>query len=106
MVSERMLEDLIRLKRIGGAEKALRKIAEQLISEGHQRDTAWQEKLAQLTTPLLVLWGDDDRIIPPAHGDLVGAVRIAGAGHMPQLERPAEVSRLILAQLARVETAI
>ena len=54
--------------------------------------------------PVTVVWGRADRIIPAAQADSVtGAVRhlIDGAGHMPQMERPAEVQAAIEETIAR-----
>jgi len=61
------------------------------------------EALPWVQAPTLVLWGDDDRWIPPAQADLFVAA-IAGArkvvipacGHVPQEEKPGEVARLVL----------
>ena len=54
--------------------------------------------------PVTVVWGRADRIIPAAQAESVtGAVRhlIDGAGHMPQMERPAEVQAAIEETIAR-----
>jgi len=64
---------------------------------------AWQPRLYnphlakwlhRIGAPTLVLWGDDDRIIPPGYGpafrDLIPGARletIANCGHLPQIER-------------------
>ena len=63
-------------------------------------------RLAQLDVPLAFLWGDRDRVFPisilPGLRALVPDARaevIAGAGHVPQIDRPADfvaaVERLI-----------
>jgi pimeloyl-ACP methyl ester carboxylesterase len=51
----------------------------------------------EITVPTLIIWGRADRIIPPAsgerlHNDIPGSrlLVIAGCGHLPQEERPAE----------------
>ena len=57
---------------------------------------------ATLRVPTLILWGQNDRLVPPAHGTALQR-RIAGAqlyvvddcGHCPQLERPAEFSAAV-----------
>ena len=50
--------------------------------------------LHRIAVPTLILWGDDDKIIPPGYGpafrDLIPASRleaIANCGHLPQIER-------------------
>ena len=67
------------------------------------RATLVAEALPRIQAPTLVLWGDDDRWIPIAHADrfvavIPGArkVVIPSCGHVPQEERPEEVSRLLL----------
>ena len=51
-----------------------------------------------------MVWGRADRIIPAAQAEAVtGADRhlIDGAGHMPHMERPAEVQAAIEEAIAR-----
>jgi pyruvate dehydrogenase E2 component (dihydrolipoamide acetyltransferase) len=51
-----------------------------------------------------VVWGAADRVIPATQAESVtGAVRrvIDGAGHMPHIERPAEVQAAIEKTVAR-----
>jgi len=57
--------------------------------------------LGGVQTPTLVLWGDDDRIVPISAGQAyVKALRnatmttIAGCGHFAEMEKPAEVAKL------------
>jgi pyruvate dehydrogenase E2 component (dihydrolipoamide acetyltransferase) len=102
-VSERMLEDLLRMKRVGGVQRALRQIADHLFPAGRQHVPGLREGYLGLAMPRLLLWGDQDQIIAPAQGDALGAVRIRAAGHMPQIERASEINRLILAHLAASE---
>jgi pimeloyl-ACP methyl ester carboxylesterase len=66
---------------------------------GHgMADPALPGRLPQIRVPALAVWGAADRMIPPAHGrayaDAIpgGEFRlIADAGHLPQLEAPAEL---------------
>jgi pimeloyl-ACP methyl ester carboxylesterase len=67
-----------------------------------------RETLARVTQPVLVVWGERDRVFPAAHADRVqellpGAeVRIvAGAGHVPQVEDPAAFAAILREFLAR-----
>jgi pimeloyl-ACP methyl ester carboxylesterase len=53
--------------------------------------------LHRISAPTLLLWGDDDKVIPPPYGpafkDLIPGSRlevIAKCGHLPQIERTAE----------------
>ncbi|XTP33026.1 alpha/beta fold hydrolase [Mycobacterium sp. TJFP1] len=52
--------------------------------------------------PLLVIWGDEDRIIPVEHGYALNEARpgcrleiLAGVGHFPHVEKPTEVVDLL-----------
>jgi pimeloyl-ACP methyl ester carboxylesterase len=66
---------------------------------GHEMaDPALAGRLAQIRIPALAVWGAADRMIPPAHGQAYadaipgGEFRlIPQAGHLPQLEAPAEL---------------
>ena len=57
----------------------------------------------------LILWGDDDKVIPPGYGpafrDLIPGSRlevIADCGHLPQVERMEEWAGKITAFTAEV----
>jgi pimeloyl-ACP methyl ester carboxylesterase len=74
----------------------------------------WRDALVPLVAgtglPVLVLWGDRDRILPPAGLDAArrafpGAQShvFAGTGHMAQIERPDEFATLVSGFLERVE---
>lgn len=58
--------------------------------------------LGGIRTPALVVWGDDDRIVPISAGQAyTRALRnatmttIAGAGHFVDMEKPAELAKLV-----------
>jgi pimeloyl-ACP methyl ester carboxylesterase len=60
------------------------------------RMPAWRERLQQLATPTLLIWGEHDAVVPRARGEAMAAALpnaelriIAGSGHLPQQERPA-----------------
>lgn len=95
LVTRRVVEDMLRLKRIDGISKAMATIAARQFPGGKQR-------LEPVPTgiPMLVIWGDDDRIIPISHADRVpGAERriVARAGHVVHAEAHAEVNQAIAA---------
>lgn len=67
----------------------------------------WEEGLAkrlgEIRHPTLVLWGAEDRVFPPQvgkelHATIQGStfMLIAGAGHIPQWERPEVVNPILL----------
>jgi pimeloyl-ACP methyl ester carboxylesterase len=60
------------------------------VQRGYQSDVA---RLAQINTPTLILWGAQDRLIPPSHGErferaIAGSKRVVFAqlGHVPHEE--------------------
>ncbi|MGH2457517.1 MAG: alpha/beta fold hydrolase [Chloroflexota bacterium] len=64
------------------------------------------ERLAGLNVPTLLVWGRNDWIIPPSHGEaarrLIPNARLAvidRCGHCPQLEQPEEFNRIASAFL-------
>jgi pimeloyl-ACP methyl ester carboxylesterase len=67
-----------------------------LAGDPYMHDPDLLGRLGQVKIPVLVLWGDSDRIFTPAYGRaLAGAFPdaqftiIADAGHLPHLEQPA-----------------
>jgi len=58
--------------------------------------------LGGVRTPALVIWGDDDRIVPISAGKAyVAALKnatmttVAECGHFAEMEKPAEVAKLV-----------
>jgi pimeloyl-ACP methyl ester carboxylesterase len=65
-------------------------------------DPGLRQWLHRVRVPSLVVWGDGDGIVAPDYGEKLGRalpdarfVRVARAGHYPQIERPDEVAALI-----------
>ena len=66
------------------------------------QDPALRARLAGVTTPVLVLWGESDGIASPHYGAAYANAFANGvfelipkAGHLPQIEQPARVSASI-----------
>ena len=75
-------------------------------------DPKLRERLYRVTAPTLVVWGDDDQLVPLAHGkayargiDGAKLVTIAACGHAPPLECPEETARVVLEFLSSASTA-
>jgi pimeloyl-ACP methyl ester carboxylesterase len=73
-----------------------------VLDAGGQRVSALDRLYLAERMPVLIVWGEDDRIIPIDHGRSAQTaipdsrlVEIPGAGHWPQLDRP----RLVCAEL-------
>jgi len=65
-------------------------------------DPKLERRLAYVACPTLVIWGENDRVIPQVYADawhkMIGGsrlVKLAGTGHMPMLEKHAEWTREI-----------
>jgi len=104
LVSRDMAEDLLKYKRLDGVGAALSTIAAANFADGRQKEIL-RGRLAELgNIPVQVIWGAEDEIIPAHQAEgLPAGIRthvLAGAGHMPQMEKAAEVNRLILELVA------
>jgi pyruvate dehydrogenase E2 component (dihydrolipoamide acetyltransferase) len=104
LVSNAMVEDVLKFKRLDGALDALRAIAGHIAQEGRQ-PVDLRDKLASLAIPVSIVWGERDQILPARHADAfaetVSVVRLADAGHLPHMEKSAEVNAAIKRQITR-----
>ena len=70
-------------------------------------NTGLGKRLPLITAPTLVLWGEQDRVLPPSYAKkfaagIAGQSRIdtiAGAGHLAYLDKPEAVARSVLAHI-------
>jgi pyruvate dehydrogenase E2 component (dihydrolipoamide acetyltransferase) len=96
LVSRAMVEDVLRYKRLDGVATTLTEIAGEWFPNGRQRQAS---ELAGLSMPVQIIWGREDRIIPVVHAEaLIGKLPVHildGIGHLPHMEKSAEVNRLI-----------
>ncbi|MGE0418106.1 MAG: alpha/beta fold hydrolase [Acetobacteraceae bacterium] len=68
-------------------------------------NTKIDKRLRLVTAPTLLLWGEQDRVMPRAYADSFARAisgkteikTIAGAGHLAELDKPAEVAQAIIA---------
>ena len=105
LVTRQVVDDLLGYKRLDGVDDALHTLLGLLLDGDHQRTDSIAARAAiGGTTPVSVVWGVADRVIPAAQAESVtGAVRylVDGAGHMPHMERPAQVQAAIEETIAR-----
>jgi pimeloyl-ACP methyl ester carboxylesterase len=73
---------------------------------GQEREAKCTTLLDSIALPTLVVTSDNDHLIPKELSDLIAAriagaklVVMPGAGHIPFMEQPAEVARIVLAFL-------
>jgi pimeloyl-ACP methyl ester carboxylesterase len=86
------------LRQRAGAQKALDEVASILFPDGTQAFSI-RSAFERLTIPVKIVFGAEDRIIPAHHAfGLPGQVAVhafPGLGHMPHLEAPRVVARLL-----------
>jgi pimeloyl-ACP methyl ester carboxylesterase len=82
---------------------------------------AWQPRLHdphlgkwlhRIDVPTLIVWGERDRLLPPAYGAAWQAAvpgarlaAIAGAGHLPAVEKPGETASVVVDFIAQQRAA-
>jgi pyruvate dehydrogenase E2 component (dihydrolipoamide acetyltransferase) len=72
-----------------GAHAAIGAIRAQAFTDSVQRPIAGAGRVTQ---PVLVIWGELDRVFPVAHAAVIDGAEVVvidGAGHVPQIEAPA-----------------
>jgi pyruvate dehydrogenase E2 component (dihydrolipoamide acetyltransferase) len=103
LVNRQLVDDVLKYKRLEGVTEALEKTIAAQFEDGHQR-ALLRDVVGRV--PSQVIWGAEDRIIPPQQAEGLPAGvpvhRLAGAGHMAHMEAAAEVNRLIASFIASV----
>jgi pimeloyl-ACP methyl ester carboxylesterase len=73
-----------------------------IAGEPYMHDPTLLERLGRIDIPVLVIWGDSDRIVTPAYGAAYAAAFgrarfevVRDAGHLPQIEQPAATFALL-----------
>jgi pyruvate dehydrogenase E2 component (dihydrolipoamide acetyltransferase) len=98
LITRQLVDDTLKYKRLDGVEAALRTIASQLCPSDRQA-VILREQIGQLSIPVLVLWGSEDRILPGSHAlNLPQQVRtevLPGQGHMVHMEAASKVNTAI-----------
>ena len=98
LITRQMVDDTLKYKRLDGVEPALRTITAQFCPSDRQ-SAILREQISQLSMPVLVLWGSEDRILPASHAlNLPQHVRteiLQGQGHMVHMEAASKVNTAI-----------
>lgn len=111
LITEELVESSYQLATLPKAQKYfLSTLREDNNLRGQHADNVLSivDNLATITAPTLIIWGQQDRILPVAHA-YAAEERIPNAelhvlnpcGHLPQLERAEEFNTLILEFLAK-----
>lgn len=98
LITNDMVEEVLKYKRLDGAEAALRTIRDAAFAGGRQ-SLQLAGRLDGVKAPVQVIWGREDRILPVKHAEgLPGAVRttvLDATGHLVHMERATEVTGAI-----------
>ncbi len=110
LITDELVDFKYELSALPGAQEAILSGLRQDVTLRGVRDHVWRpivDNLPNITAPTLVIWGQQDRIIPVAHAqvarDRIPNVQVHildRCGHVPQLERPDEFNALVLEFLA------
>ena len=103
LISKDMVEDVLKFKRLDGVDAALAALRDGCFPGGKQV-AILRDQLINLSVPTRVICGKADQILPAAHADgLPANVEVTvfdDAGHMPHMEKAAQVNELIRAQIS------
>ena len=104
LITHELVDELTRTRTSPGAKRAvLRMLRHGVGFGGVRRRVRLRDQLPGLSAPVLVVWGEEDRVFPVAQA--IDAARDAptirlavfpGCGHWPQMERAAEFNDLLL----------
>ena len=94
-----LINEVLKFKRLDGTTEALQKIMNgSLLLEKKQKEFL-KDKISNLTCPITIIWGNDDKIIPVNHSKSlpkdINIKLINEAGHMPHIEKPNEINTII-----------
>jgi pyruvate dehydrogenase E2 component (dihydrolipoamide acetyltransferase) len=100
-IFDRGVEEMYAARMAPGADAAVKAVAASAFTRQGQQ-TVFLDRLADLEVPVLIVWGELDRVLPARHAlaaaDALGAPWleiIEGVGHVPQIENaPAFVNIL------------
>ena len=96
LIGRKMVDSVMRARRLDGARDALRTIAAACFPNGEQGDDL-RPVLEAASIPVQLFWGEADEVLPVAGADNVpDSVEkhlFPGVGHLPQMEKASEVNK-------------
>jgi pimeloyl-ACP methyl ester carboxylesterase len=105
-VTNGLVETKYALARMPGAHQAVLKTLRSLVSVSGFRIehvAALQAVMRTLQQPTLIIWGQQDRLVPPDHARILEAklprsrtILFDECGHLPQLEQPQKFNEAVL----------
>ncbi|MDN6041269.1 MAG: acetoin dehydrogenase dihydrolipoyllysine-residue acetyltransferase subunit [Acetobacter sp.] len=98
LIGRKMVDAVVRARRLDGARDALRTIASACFDNDRQRD-ALLPVLEKTDIPVEVIWGQEDAILSADAAktlpDKVEVHVLAESGHLPQMEKAADVNKIV-----------
>ncbi|MFT8641682.1 MAG: acetoin dehydrogenase dihydrolipoyllysine-residue acetyltransferase subunit [Acetobacter orientalis] len=98
LIGRKMVDAVVRARRLDGARDALRTIASACFDNDRQRD-ALLPVLEKTDIPVEVIWGQEDAILSADAAktlpDKVEVHVLTESGHLPQMEKAADVNKLV-----------
>jgi len=105
LVTRQMIDDVLKYKRLDGVQDALRALADRLFAGGRQQRVL-RDELRSFRSPMLVIWGNQDQVIPVDHANAAPERAetkvLPGAGHSPHMEAAGDFNRTLDGFLAGV----
>ncbi|MGF1275796.1 acetoin dehydrogenase dihydrolipoyllysine-residue acetyltransferase subunit [Acetobacter pasteurianus] len=109
LVGRKMVDAVLRARRLDGARDALHVIAKACFPNGHQADDL-RPVLAGAETPTQIFWGKEDEILSVSNAsglpDVIPVTVYEETGHLPQLERATDVNKAIAVFVKDPEAAL
>jgi pyruvate dehydrogenase E2 component (dihydrolipoamide acetyltransferase) len=106
LVNRQMVDDVLKYKRLDGVQGSLETLSGSLFPDGGQTRVLAAELEDGYPGPVLVIWGERDAIIPPAHAEAAPSRAethvLPDVGHSPHMEAAGDVNRLLEGFLAGV----
>lgn len=99
LITSDMIEDVLKSKRLDGAQAALIAVREANFPDSDQK-VSIRDAIVGLQIPTQIIFGTEDKVIPITQsneGLRAKIVEIPGAGHIPHLEKSVDVNHSILA---------
>ncbi len=94
-----LINEVLKFKRLDETTSALQKIKEESLLSGNQQKYLLKDKIIDLTCPITIIWGNDDKIIPVKHCNNLPKnlnIKIINeAGHMAHIEKPNAINEII-----------
>jgi pyruvate dehydrogenase E2 component (dihydrolipoamide acetyltransferase) len=107
-VLERGIDDMYAARTAPGADDAIKAIAASAFTR-HGQNLVLVDRLGELEVPLLVVWGELDRVLPATHAVAVLTALptawleiMEGVGHVPQVEAATAFAAIVNRWLATI----